>query len=101
MEKIQGCFKDNEMNGRGLLQWKDDTWYEGDFSGNLRHGKGMYVDSRRQRSYIGEWYSGTKHGQGIIYYSESFKNSYDGQWVYVSTCKLHYCDVCFISPLPR
>ncbi|CAH2066960.1 unnamed protein product, partial [Iphiclides podalirius] len=77
-----GYFKDNEMNGRGLIQWKDDTWYEGEFAGNLRHGKGLYVDSRNQRFYIGQWSSGSKHGEGIIHYSRTFKNTYDGQWVY-------------------
>ncbi|KAM3964824.1 uncharacterized protein ACR2FA_001219 [Aphomia sociella] len=77
-----GQFKNNEMNGKGLIQWKDDTWYEGDFVGNLRHGKGLYVDSRKQRSYTGGWHCGTKHGQGVIYYSETFKNSYDGEWNY-------------------
>ncbi|XP_037297802.1 radial spoke head 10 homolog B isoform X2 [Manduca sexta] len=76
-----GQFKDNEMHGKGLIQWKDDTWYEGDFLANLRHGRGLYVDSRNQRSYAGGWHCGTKHGEGVIFYSESFKNSYDGQWV--------------------
>ncbi|XP_026757085.2 radial spoke head 10 homolog B-like [Galleria mellonella] len=77
-----GQFKNNEMNGKGLIQWKDDTWYEGDFVSNLRHGKGLYVDSRKQRSYTGGWHCGTKHGQGVIYYSKTFKNSYDGEWIY-------------------
>lgn len=71
------------MHGKGLLQWKNDTWYEGDFAGNLRHGKGLYVDSRSQRSYAGGWHCGTKHGDGVIYYSNNFKNSYDGQWIHV------------------
>lgn len=70
------------MNGKGRIQWKDDTWYEGDFVGNLRHGRGLYVDSRQQRSYAGGWHCGTKHGEGVIYYS-SFSNSYDGEWINV------------------
>ncbi|XP_026727260.1 radial spoke head 10 homolog B-like isoform X2 [Trichoplusia ni] len=77
-----GNFNDNEMRGKGFIHWKDDTWYEGDFAGNLRHGKGLYVDSRTQRSYAGEWHCGTKHGEGVIYYSKTFKNSYDGHWIY-------------------
>ncbi|XP_059060430.1 radial spoke head 10 homolog B-like isoform X2 [Achroia grisella] len=76
----QGQFKNNEMNGKGIIQWKDDTWYEGDFVGNLRHGKGLYVDSRKQHSYFGGWHCGTKHGEGVMYYSKNFKNSYDGEW---------------------
>jgi hypothetical protein len=71
------------MCGKGMIQWKDDTWYEGDFVGNLRHGRGLYVDSRKQRSYAGGWECGTKHGQGVIYYSKTFKNSYDGEWEHV------------------
>ncbi|XP_075992419.1 uncharacterized protein LOC142987498 [Anticarsia gemmatalis] len=77
-----GQFKDNEMVGKGLIQWHDDTWYQGEFSGNLRHGQGLYVDSRLQRSYAGGWHCGTKHGEGVIYYDKSFKNSYDGQWIH-------------------
>ncbi|XP_022820800.1 radial spoke head 10 homolog B-like [Spodoptera litura] len=77
-----GQFKDNEINGKGVLHWKDDTWYEGEFVGNLRHGNGIYVDSRTQRSYVGGWHCGTKHGDGVIYYSHNFKNSYDGQWIH-------------------
>lgn len=82
---MQGRFKDNEINGKGTIQWKDDTWYEGDFVSNVRHGKGLYVDSRKQRAYVGGWYCGTKNGDGVIYYSENFKNSYDGQWIKVLT----------------
>ncbi|XP_047041997.1 radial spoke head 10 homolog B-like [Helicoverpa zea] len=77
-----GNFKDNEMHGKGTIHWKNDTWYEGEFAGNLRHGKGLYVDSRTQRSYTGGWHYGTKHGEGVIYYSRNFKNSYDGQWIH-------------------
>ncbi|CAK1550008.1 unnamed protein product [Leptosia nina] len=76
-----GQFKDNEIRGKGTIQWKDDTWYEGDFIGNLRHGEGLYVDSRKQRSYAGGWYSATKHGYGAIYYTGNFNNSYNGEWV--------------------
>ncbi|KAI8428004.1 hypothetical protein MSG28_002307 [Choristoneura fumiferana] len=77
-----GQFKDNEINGKGMIQWKDDTWYEGEFAGNLRHGHGLYVNSRAQRSYAGGWHLATKHGKGVIYYSKTFKNSYDGEWVH-------------------
>ncbi|CAB3230938.1 unnamed protein product [Arctia plantaginis] len=76
-----GHFKDNEICGKGFIQWKDDTWYEGEFMGNLRHGQGLYVNSRLQRSYTGGWNRGTKHGEGAIYYSKDFKNSYDGGWL--------------------
>lgn len=74
------------MTGRGSLYWKDDTWYSGEFANNLRHGHGLYVDSRRQRCYVGDWHLGTKHGEGVIYYN-NFDNSYDGEWVHVSTTK--------------
>ncbi|KAL4712974.1 hypothetical protein ACJJTC_012044 [Scirpophaga incertulas] len=78
-----GQFKENRMYGKGIIQWKDDTWYEGDFEGNVRHGRGLYVDSRNQRSYIGGWNCATKHGNGVIYYSGTFQNLYDGNWVHV------------------
>ncbi|CAH0404892.1 unnamed protein product [Chilo suppressalis] len=75
-----GDFKDNKISGKGMIQWKDDSWYEGDFVGNIRHGRGLYVDSRNQRCYAGGWFNGTKHGEGVIHFSKSFKNSYDGHW---------------------
>ncbi|XP_039764490.1 radial spoke head 10 homolog B-like [Pararge aegeria] len=77
-----GQFMENEILGKGIIQWKDDTWFEGDFAGNLRHGRGLYVNSREQSSYAGTWHCGTKHGQGVINYPRSPKNSYDGQWAY-------------------
>ncbi|XP_053606636.1 radial spoke head 10 homolog B-like isoform X2 [Plodia interpunctella] len=76
-----GKFKDNEIKGQGKIFWKDDTWYEGEFVDNLRHGHGLYVDSRKQRMYCGGWHCGTKHGEGVIYYSKTFKNSYSGEWI--------------------
>lgn len=72
------------MKGKGMIHWKDDTWYEGDFDGNLRHGKGLYVNSRKQCSYSGTWHCGMKHGEGVIRFPGSLKNSYDGQWVNVN-----------------
>ncbi|XP_034826364.1 radial spoke head 10 homolog B-like isoform X2 [Maniola hyperantus] len=78
----QGQFVENEINGKGTIQWKDDTWYQGDFAGNVRHGKGLYVNSREQSYYAGSWHHGSKHGEGVICFPGSTKNSYDGQWVY-------------------
>ncbi|XP_063618206.1 radial spoke head 10 homolog B-like [Cydia splendana] len=75
-----GQFKNNEMVGKGMIQWKDDTWYEGEFACNLRHGHGLYVDSRMQGSYVGGWHLGTKHGFGALRYPGRGTNSYDGQW---------------------
>ncbi|CAH2234939.1 jg10420 [Pararge aegeria aegeria] len=86
-DRTQGQFMENEILGKGIIQWKDDTWFEGDFAGNLRHGRGLYVNSREQSSYAGTWHCGTKHGQGVINYPRSPKNSYDGQWAYVHTTK--------------
>lgn len=81
---VQGQFHYNEIKGIGKICWKDDTWYEGEFVGNIRHGKGLYVNSRKQSSYNGKWDNGTKHGKGIIYYDGTFTNNYDGDWVHVS-----------------
>lgn len=63
--------------------------------GNLRHGQGLYVNSRLQKSYAGGWDRGTKHGEGAIYYSKDFKNSYDGGWlqvyIFCSTARFGRC----------
>ncbi|KAJ2953705.1 hypothetical protein O0L34_g1325 [Tuta absoluta] len=74
-----GQFRDNEIAGKGTITWKDDCWYTGDFIGNLRHGNGLYVDSRRQRHYTGQWHCATKHGKGDLTYKRGM--SYKGDWV--------------------
>lgn len=81
---VQGQFHYNQIRGKGRIYWKDDTWYEGDFVGNVRHGNGIYVNSRNQCYYYGNWDSGTKHGKGVINYDRTFKNNYDGDWVQVN-----------------
>ncbi|KAI5633946.1 hypothetical protein NE865_13312 [Phthorimaea operculella] len=75
-----GQFKDNEIVGKGTITWKDDCWYAGEFLGNLRHGTGLYVDSRRQRHYTGQWHCATKHGRGQITYKRG--SSYKGDWFF-------------------
>ena len=38
--KFEGKVVDHKKSGRGLFIWPNGSKYDGDFSDNLRHGKG-------------------------------------------------------------
>ena len=69
----QGEFEDNKIQGKGLLEWQDSAWYEGEFQDGYRHGKGTMVDKNYNLLYIGHWYKGHKHGKGFVLLVESTK----------------------------
>lgn len=57
---MQGQFEQNRIQGRGLLEWNDDRWYEGNFVDGLRHGEGVTVDKKRNHMHVCKWHMG-KH----------------------------------------
>ncbi|XP_031774704.1 radial spoke head 10 homolog B-like isoform X5 [Apis florea] len=67
------------MHGKGLLEWNNVCWYEGDFINGYRHGRGMMVDGENRYMYTGQWYKGLRHGKGYARYEDN--GSYDGDWV--------------------
>jgi hypothetical protein len=64
-----GTWRESKMNGAGLTTWPmgpdvtSSKWYNGEYLGNRRHGKGTYHFSDG-REYTGEWDHGEKCGQG-------------------------------------
>lgn len=54
------------MHGKGLLEWNNVCWYEGDFINGYRHGRGMMVDGENHYMYTGQWHKGLRHGKGYV-----------------------------------
>lgn len=60
------------MNGRGICHWPDGTWYDGEWSGMKRAGRGVAFH-RYQSSgdtYEGEVLDGERHGHGKYTYAD-------------------------------
>jgi len=55
---MQGQFEHNKIQGKGLLKWNNNCWYEGDFVNGLRHGRGILVNKENNRIYVGQWCKG-------------------------------------------
>jgi len=81
----EGEFMDNLFNGRGIsiiitigtYVWNDKRTYEGEWLGNLMHGKGKYTwpDGK---VYQGYYYQGVKQGKGLLIWPNG--KSYEGDW---------------------
>lgn len=79
-ESYRGEFNDGEINGFGVMIWKNGTRYEGDFKNGKRNGKGKILNSNGS-TYDGDWLDNQKHGRGIFVYSKlNQKDRYDGEW---------------------
>jgi hypothetical protein len=50
----EGEFKNNNMDGKGVIIWPDESRYEGDFHSGKMHGKGTKHFANGNR-YIGDW----------------------------------------------
>jgi hypothetical protein len=67
-EEYKGEFKHNRRHGKGSLNIKDEIEYTGDFLNNKFDGQGQLkirsIDI--DHTYIGQFFNGFKHGQGIL-----------------------------------
>jgi hypothetical protein len=63
---------------KGSTSYFCNSYYEGDYLKNQKHGHGTYVYSDGS-SYSGEWLFGLWHGNGILRYSNG--NIYSGDFV--------------------
>lgn len=102
VERYKGRFFEDKKDGKGVLEIKNGTIYEGDFKedtfngqGKLRDDKtnysydGTFVDGRCQgqgtesypdgSSYTGQFHHGYKHGQGVLTINK-FNYRYQGSW---------------------
>ncbi len=76
--KYKGEFRDNEITGTGRYDWPDHSYYEGQVVNGLRHGKGVYTNSKEGVVYEGEWKNGLRHGKGVLKYRNG--SVYEGDW---------------------
>ena len=78
---IDGSFKGIFKNGtkiKGIFQWNDGSFYEGEIKQNNFHGYGKF-HWKEGREYIGEWVEGKMHGKGVMSYLDGSK--YEGEFV--------------------
>ena len=52
--------------------YSDGAWYEGEMKDGQRHGQGTYCWANGNK-YIGGWFNGSMHGNGVIYYYNGVK----------------------------
>jgi len=85
VSKIEGEWKNNNLNGIGFMKRDDGEWhYVGNFKDNKYHGHGtyFYYDVNNKDKFVGEWEgewkNGKRNGHGTYTYSDG--NKYDGVW---------------------
>lgn len=85
--KFKGQILKGSINGMGVVQYSDGSFYFGDFKDDKITGYGMYVSFTGKNLpesvcvYLGDWSNGKKHGTGYCYdkdgnlaYMADFKN---------------------------
>lgn len=60
--QYQGKMKDGLRHGNGHFLFHDDTYYNGEWCNDKRHGKGVQEDENGR--YDGHWENDMRHGQG-------------------------------------
>lgn len=69
MDQLFSLLLANEP-GKGTMYFKNGEKYQGEWSEDRRHGRGMQWRISRgeyQLAYTGEWRRGNKHGKGVYY----------------------------------
>ena len=79
---MKGTWKNDELNGDGVLTFNDGDEYKGGFKNGEHHGHGTYTFNNAKeedcRQYTGEWKLGKKHGLGRMEYKDG--SHYVGEW---------------------
>ena len=73
----EGQWQGGLRHGRGMQQCTDDSNYVGDYSGGKRHGFGVYSFPNGDR-YMGAYRGDVPHGYGVYLFSGGQK--YERQW---------------------
>lgn len=78
----QGRLEDGSPDGEGIVRWPDGSWYQGEFQGGLRHGRGLYVSAEDgRRPYGGQWKHGKRDGSGQTACDSDGALDYTGDWI--------------------
>lgn len=86
----QGEFKNGQFHGSGRLEvplsFIEKAVYVGNFSENLRSGRGTYWNGKGNL-YIGEWRNDKRHGRGAYFFKlpEWRENQYSEFWLSENT----------------
>ncbi|CAG9313025.1 unnamed protein product [Blepharisma stoltei] len=62
----KGGYRSGQREGTGKIEYENGDWYEGNWMGNMRNGKGTYFYSAMQAHYTGCWKDNLKHGPGAM-----------------------------------
>jgi hypothetical protein len=73
----QGEWKDNAMEGRGIMTYANRDVYNGQWVASNKTGQGIMRYANRD-VYQGGWLAGNKHGEGKMRYANG--NIYEGEW---------------------
>ena len=65
-------------HGYGVLNYRDEIIYEGNFVNNMFEGKGTIKWVKDNQEYNGTWKKNVRHGTGTMYYSDG--TVYVGEW---------------------
>jgi hypothetical protein len=83
-----GQIKEGKFEGKGELNIKGISKYNGEFKNDLPEGKGIFEDYENNYKYDGDWSMGKKNGRGVLVFSDGtkyegdFKNDlYDGNGI--------------------
>ncbi|MGZ8292708.1 MAG: hypothetical protein ACXWVG_06640 [Telluria sp.] len=74
--RYEGEMQRGMRHGQGYVKLADNTEYEGGFSDNKYHGKGIRVSA--EGIYEGDWKNGLREGAGKMKYA--LGGSYEGEW---------------------
>ena len=74
---LRGTFKDNCLQGKGMIQWTNGDIYEGDFQEGVRTGRGI-IKWANGVIYEGDFLSNQCHGEGTMTWPDG--TIYDGDW---------------------
>ena len=74
---FEGIFEKG-LKKKGIFNWNDGSYYEGEIFNNLFDGKGKF-HWKDGREYIGNWNLGKMNGNGILTYIDDSK--YEGNFV--------------------
>ena len=56
------------VQGRGKLQFKDGSYYDGEFKKGKMHGQGKYFWGESGHWFEGGYHEGVKHGEGCYHF---------------------------------
>lgn len=68
-DKYQGIFRNNLLNGRGILKFKKSgDRYQGEFQQDEPLGQGTYIYKESRNKYVGKYKNGLRNGSGKFIY---------------------------------